>query len=124
MRRYFGFIFPIIVLSLWIFPGMVFAGKISGSIKVKGLRSPANILVYITNAPSVSIDLTDAKFVMDQRNLTFIPHVLPVLVGTTVLFPNNDSVDHNIFSLSKANPFNPQSAPDQDLFNSRRSRPG
>jgi len=38
------------------------------------------------------------RIVLDQRNLTFIPHVLVVRVGTTVDFPNNDRVFHNVFS--------------------------
>ncbi|MES0446360.1 MAG: hypothetical protein ABUJ92_07415, partial [Desulfobacterales bacterium] len=36
----------------------------------------------------------------------FIPHILPVPVGATVHFPNNDKVDHNVFSLSRTKPFN------------------
>jgi plastocyanin len=82
-----------------------FAGGIKGKVTVKGLRSHANILVFLTKAPTVSLDLSGAKIVMDQRNLTFIPHVLPVLMGTTVHFPNNDKVDHNVFSLSRAKKF-------------------
>jgi hypothetical protein len=39
---------------------------------------------------------------MDQRNETFVPHVLAVTVGTLVEFPNSDLVYHNVFSLSKA----------------------
>jgi plastocyanin len=93
------------VLLLYI-PGAAFAGKITGTVKVRGLRSPANILVYLTKAPTVSIDLSKTKFVMDQQNLTFLPHVLPIPVGATVLFPNNDKVDHNVFSLSRTNKFN------------------
>ena len=38
------------------------------------------------------------KVVMDQRNLTFSPHVLAVEVGTSVSMPNNDRVFHNVFS--------------------------
>ncbi|MBI3666942.1 MAG: carboxypeptidase regulatory-like domain-containing protein [Acidobacteria bacterium] len=44
--------------------------------------------------------------VLDQTNLVFIPHVLPVLTGTTVAFPNNDTVRHNVFSPSPAKRFN------------------
>jgi plastocyanin len=88
------------------FPGLALAGKIKGTVKVKGLRSPANVLVYLTKAPSGSMDLSKTNFVMDQRNLEFIPHVLPVLVGSTVQFPNNDKVDHNIFSMSRTKKFN------------------
>ncbi|MSS72969.1 MAG: hypothetical protein EXS64_15970 [Candidatus Latescibacteria bacterium] len=36
-----------------------------------------------------------------QRAKTFIPPVLPVLVGTTVDFPNEDTIYHNVFSYAK-----------------------
>jgi plastocyanin len=88
------------------FPGEALAGKITGSVKVKGLRTPTNVLVYLTNAPEVSMDLSKTKFVMDQRDLEFIPHVLPVLIGSAVEFPNNDKVDHNVFSMSRTKKFN------------------
>jgi len=39
---------------------------------------------------------------MAQRDERFVPHVLPILVGTTVDFPNQDDVFHNVFSLSSA----------------------
>jgi plastocyanin len=40
-----------------------------------------------------------------QVDETFVPHVLPVLVGTTVEFPNFDPFFHNVFSLSGAKSF-------------------
>ena len=39
---------------------------------------------------------------MAQRDERFVPHVLPILAGTTVDFPNQDDVFHNVFSLSSA----------------------
>jgi plastocyanin len=87
-------------------PGQAMAGKITGTVKVKGLRSPADILVYIVKAPQVQEDLSKTKFIMDQQNLTFNPHILPIPVGASVDFPNNDKVDHNIFSLSRTKKFN------------------
>jgi plastocyanin len=93
------------VLLLYL-PNRVFAGSITGTVNVKGLRSPANVLVYIAKAPSVDVDVSAAKSVMDQRDLTFIPHVLPILAGSTVQFPNNDKVAHNVFSLSRTKTFN------------------
>jgi plastocyanin len=87
------------------------AGNIKGTVKVKGLRTPENILVYLTKAPAATGDLSKLNFVMDQRNLAFIPHVLPVLVGATVDFPNNDKVDHNVFSMSRTKKFNLGSYP-------------
>jgi plastocyanin len=43
--------------------------------------------------------------VMDQRDLTFQPRVLVVEVGTSVEFPNNDSVSHQVYSFSAAKRF-------------------
>ena len=106
MRKFYTIIFSIIILTFLYFPGQAFAGNIKGAVKVKGLRTPENILVYLSKAPPANQDLSKAKFVMDQRNLEFVPHVLPVLVGATVDFPNNDKVDHNVFSMSRTKKFN------------------
>jgi plastocyanin len=40
-----------------------------------------------------------------QKGAVFTPHVLPVVVGTTVEWPNNDDIYHNVFSMSDAKPF-------------------
>src|SRR5437868_9090834 len=40
-----------------------------------------------------------------QKDLTFIPALLPVRVGTKVEFPNLDDTYHNIFSYSPAKRF-------------------
>ena len=42
---------------------------------------------------------------MDQRNETFVPHLLAITTGTTVDFPNSDRIYHNVFSLSKTKTF-------------------
>ena len=106
MRSLLSVIFSFALIALLNFPIQVFAGKITGTVKVKGLRTPANVLVYLTKGPSVTLDLSKTKFVMDQQNLEFIPHILPIPVGATVHFPNNDKVDHNVFSMSRAKKFN------------------
>jgi plastocyanin len=43
--------------------------------------------------------------VLDQRNLSFSPHVLVVRVGAWVDFPNNDRVFHNVFSFRDGKKF-------------------
>ncbi|MEO6246911.1 MAG: carboxypeptidase regulatory-like domain-containing protein [Opitutaceae bacterium] len=40
-----------------------------------------------------------------QKDLTFLPSLLPVQVGTRVEFPNQDDAFHNIFSFSPAKRF-------------------
>ena len=43
--------------------------------------------------------------VIDQREQTFVPHVLVVETGTAVEFPNHDTVHHHVYSFSDAKPF-------------------
>jgi plastocyanin len=40
-----------------------------------------------------------------QRNAMFDPHVLPIMVGTKVNWPNEDEIYHNVFSMSDAKEF-------------------
>jgi len=40
-----------------------------------------------------------------QKNQTFLPYVTAVAVGTSVVFPNEDTVQHHIYSLSKPKRF-------------------
>jgi len=48
----------------------------------------------------------EAHAILGQKGLSFIPHILPVLVGTTIDFPNGDPFGHNVFSISPAKQFN------------------
>lgn len=45
------------------------------------------------------------KAVIDQRSKVFLPHVSVVTKGTTVEFPNNDTVFHNVFAYYDAKKF-------------------
>jgi plastocyanin len=63
-------------------------------------------VVYLASAPRGAFEEREAaRAIMDQRNETFVPHVLAVTVGTIVDFPNSDKTFHNVFSLSKAKRF-------------------
>ena len=63
-------------------------------------------VVYLDPAPRAAFDTREEpRPRLDQRNETFVPHVLPIVAGTTVDFPNNDHTYHNVFSLSKTKPF-------------------
>ena len=42
---------------------------------------------------------------MDQKNRTFVPHVLAVQTGTAVRFPNSDDIRHQVYSFSSAKTF-------------------
>jgi plastocyanin len=73
---------------------------------VRGLTEPRRAVVYFEAAPKGAFEDRDGGRVsMDQRSETFVPHLLAVMAGTTVDFPNNDRTYHNVFSLSKARRF-------------------
>lgn len=63
-------------------------------------------VVYIDQPPSEKAT-PPAKpvTVVTQRDATFKPHVLPVVVGTTVAWPNQDEILHNVFSYSDPKQF-------------------
>jgi plastocyanin len=63
-------------------------------------------VVYLESAPRAAFESPDpAHAVLDQRNETFVPHLLAITTGTTVDFPNSDRIYHNVFSLSKTKTF-------------------
>ena len=63
-------------------------------------------VVYLETAPSGAFEQSDpGHAVMDQRNETFVPHLLAITTGTIVDFPNSDRIYHNVFSLSKTKSF-------------------
>ncbi len=63
-------------------------------------------VIFIKEAKG-EFKLPEKNPIMDQQKLVFSPHVLPVLIGSTVDFPNNDVVRHNVFApKSSAESFN------------------
>jgi plastocyanin len=59
-----------------------------------------------------------------QVNETFVPHVLPIIVGTTVEFPNGDPFFHNVFSLSGTKSFDLGRYPKGQIRAVRFDKPG
>jgi plastocyanin len=64
----------------------------------------SEVVVYIEEAPGRFPPLASNP-VLNQQNTSFMPRVLPVLAGSTVDFPNNDNIFHNVFSFSDAKNF-------------------
>jgi plastocyanin len=56
----------------------------------------------VTNAP---LEKPKTLQIITQKDAVFSPHVLPVLAGTIVEWPNKDDIFHNVFSMSESNPF-------------------
>jgi len=74
------------------------AGDIHGKLACKGAKDCAEAVVYVAAIPGKTFPAPAAHAKMNQLNMTFVPHVLPVQVGTTVDFLNSDAVLHNVFT--------------------------
>jgi hypothetical protein len=63
-----------------------------------------DFVIYIDQLVAPPLGPVPLKIV--QRDATFEPHVLPVVVGTTVRWPNEDDIFHNVFSMTETQDFN------------------
>ena len=77
--------------------GAVRAGEIKGKVSVQGIKSAENIAVYVDALPGKTFEVPKEHPVIDQRKMTFVPHVTVVQQGTTVDFLNSDPVGHNVY---------------------------
>ncbi|EYF06806.1 carboxypeptidase regulatory-like domain-containing protein [Chondromyces apiculatus] len=80
------------------------SGTVTGTVTVLKDGAPradrSGIVVYLEGAPG---PLVAAKGrAIQQKDLAFVPGVMVVTTGTTLEFPNEDKVFHNVFSVSKA----------------------
>ena len=82
---------------------------------------PSGVVVYLESVPEPPAKSEPAKPEpphpqVRQRDLQFVPSLTVIVQGTTVDFPNEDKVFHNVFSFSEAAKF------DLGLYKSGTSR--
>lgn len=101
-------------------------GQISLTSGGRPLRSDeaADAVVYFRPATPVPVILPDAPFVLATERKTFVPRVLPIPVGASVRFPNNDPILHNVFSTAKEASFDLGLYGRSDGENYRFNQPG
>jgi plastocyanin len=124
----------LIAAAPWLATNVASAGTITGVVRAQGAELPADaggssggnygsrrykflekvdyeqmsdFIVYIDQpAPAGSAPAAPPPLaVIRQRDGAFVPHVTPVAVGTTVEWPNDDEIYHNVFSMSDKTPF-------------------
>jgi plastocyanin len=95
-----------LVAMLAVFPLAASAGPVSGTVRTTTRPgvTPAPAIVYAEPIDSPAPRQT-GQVTLTQRNKTFLPPVLAAPVGSTVTFPNQDTIFHNVFSLSGPEPF-------------------
>ena len=89
------------VLALFLlsvsFGAMAIAGEIKGKVTAEHQKSAADIAVFVDAIPGKTFTPPATAPVADQKHMTFVPHVVVVLKGTTVDFLNSDPVGHNVY---------------------------
>ena len=78
-------------------------GTITGKIQTDLQKYQKGAVVYLVG---VKEPVKLQQKLIDQENLTFVPKVTTIPVGSTILFTNHDKIYHNIHSTSEAKQFN------------------
>jgi plastocyanin len=78
--------------------------SIAGAVTSTDGKSVADAVVFVL-APAPTAASHGASPIVDQIDKTFVPGLLPVVVGTWVHFPNHDQIHHHVYSFSPAKTF-------------------
>ena len=63
------------------------------------------VAVYLESPELAARPVLQPSAVMDQHDKRFVPHLLVVQAGTSVEFPNSDTIAHHVYSFSYPNEF-------------------
>jgi plastocyanin len=86
-----------LALLLWPMPARAQSGTIYGKITVPN-TGITDVVVYLTPVAAAGAqEVKPLTATMDQRNLRFVPPVVAITPGSTVIFYNSDRVMHNVF---------------------------
>jgi len=80
-------------------------GSLTGTIQIDGKAGGAYGLVTLEPASGKWKPRKPRRGVIEQRGREFFPKLAAISVGSTLSFPNFDTVFHNVFSTSPAAPF-------------------
>jgi plastocyanin len=96
-------------LGVLLAAGRLQAAPVTGKIAFETRRGQRPVvsetLVWLDPAGGKPAKKPASVFTMTTRNKTFLPHVLAVPAGSTISFPNEDPISHNLFSLTPGNTF-------------------
>jgi plastocyanin len=81
------------------------SGKISFVSKRGQNPTVSETLVWLEPAGGKVVKKSPQTYQMMTRGKMLVPHVLAIPAGSTVEFPNDDPISHNLFSLSSGNSF-------------------
>jgi plastocyanin len=83
-----------------------FAGEVRGRVVSTKGEGVAQAVVFVQELPAGLAPKSVARSaIMDQVHKQYVPHVLPIVVGTEVHFPNHDQIHHHVYSFSRNRSF-------------------
>lgn len=100
--------FLLIASALALVAGDLGAATVNGKVMFltkRGQRPVVNETLVWLDAAGRSPKKPAGQFTMTTRSKTFLPHVMAVPAGSSVSFPNEDPIAHNLFSLTPGNTF-------------------
>ncbi len=85
---------------------MASAATVAGRVEIVSSKDPdvrkhsdySGVVVWLDSGAGVAPKTKPGKALMVQSNKRFRPHILAIVVGATVDFPNYDPIFHNAFS--------------------------
>jgi hypothetical protein len=86
-------------------PSTAYPGRTVGMHELPPIPEIRNVVVYLKDV-TYGGPLPIRKAELRQLHETFLPHVVAITRGSSVDFPNDDPIFHNVFSLSGAASFN------------------
>jgi plastocyanin len=92
----------VVAVLAWAAPGQEVRGRVVLLRDGKPKDDASDVVVYLKGVPNALPDTSKMVYVVRQRDKQFTPSVTVALQGSTVEFPNDDKIFHNVFSLSKA----------------------
>jgi plastocyanin len=82
------------------------APSITGRVTGADGKGIAEAVVFVQSPMADgSFGGTKPMATMDQIEKTFVPGLLPIVVGTNVRFPNHDQIHHHVYSFSRTKTF-------------------
>jgi plastocyanin len=81
----------------------VYPGRIVSVQAERDASELDNVVVFVNT--ETKVDAPPQRVTIRQTGEEFVPHVVAVTTGSTVDFPNDDLIFHNVFSLSRAATF-------------------
>ncbi len=77
---------------------------VSGTVTGADGAPVAGAVVFVQTPPPLP-NKPRTMGIVDQVNKTFVPGLLPIVVGTSVRFPNHDQIHHHVYSFSPTKTF-------------------